>query len=63
MKTRTRAQGPFLPSSSPLDAAKRFLVWSPMGSIVSQNLGDHHAIEVEFADASRRPVRFTDHYG
>lgn len=55
-------QGPFLPSSSPLDATKRYLVWSLVGNIVSQNLGDHNVIEIEFADASRRPIRFTDHY-
>ncbi len=55
-------QGPFLPSSSPLDATKRYLVWSLVGNIVSQNIGDHNVIEIEFADASRRPIRFTDHY-
>jgi len=55
-------QGPFLPSSSPVDALKRFLVWNLVGNIVSQNLGDHNVIEIEFADVSRRPIRFTDHY-
>jgi hypothetical protein len=54
----------FMPSASPADAAKRYLVWNAVGSIVTQGMGDEQwTVEIEFADSSRRIVRFTDRYG
>jgi hypothetical protein len=33
-----------------------------VGNITSHSLDDHNAVEIEFADAKRKTIRFTDQY-
>ena len=63
---RVPAQEPFNPSSSGYSAAdpnRKYLVWNSIGSIVSRRDDAFNSIEIEFADASVRGLKITDHYG
>lgn len=50
--TSTPMQEPFQPSSSPISATRRYLVWNSIGSIIVRH-DDSSYLEVEFSDLSR----------
>eukprot|EP00871_Galdieria_phlegrea_P006053 jgi/Galph1/935/GphlegSOOS_G5707.1 len=53
----------FMPSSTPFNNSNCILCWNRMGLLLSRDAQTHQSIEVEFSDASLKPLRFTDHYG
>jgi len=57
-------QAAFQPSSTPVDAERRYLVWNSAGVIISRNEETFNSIEIEFANSEKfRSVRFTDNFG
>eukprot|EP00730_Choanoeca_flexa_P003859 TRINITY_DN11524_c0_g2_i2.p1 TRINITY_DN11524_c0_g2~~TRINITY_DN11524_c0_g2_i2.p1 ORF type:complete len:1032 (+),score=334.37 TRINITY_DN11524_c0_g2_i2:48-3098(+) len=57
-------QEPFQPSASPLDQARRFLVWNDLGTIATREEETTAAVDVEFHDTNQhRPIRLVDHFG
>lgn len=58
------AQHVFQPASTPMEAQRRYLSVSPLGTLTAVDQDTHQTISFESYDTSqRRNFRFTDHYG
>eukprot|EP00040_Diaphanoeca_grandis_P005605 m.33649 g.33649 ORF g.33649 m.33649 type:complete len:1140 (+) comp16851_c1_seq1:87-3506(+) len=57
-------QAPFQPSSTPVDEARRILVWNSVGVITSREEDVSCSVDVEFHNVSKhKPIRMIDHFG